>query len=278
MIRGGDSDNYDGPVPETHFKRLYDVYAMRFNIIGLEALMPYAQQQRDACEGAGMFVPFTYKFLYWTPTDLDRMKQAAGFGLPVAIDCEFGTNWEPGRVLERIHQAKDVLMAEGRYWGIYTGEWWWVPKTANSADFKDDPLWHAAYPFGQGVVPPSTFLPPTLALSRPYGGWMSSTVYQYADACYEDNAGDWDFDMNAMAEPLPPAAVDPTLELKARDFHGDAWIGNFRVIYNQGVPVMRYGASDNSSPGRVSRNRGGVWYWDRTTETGDIVQSIQEGD
>lgn len=220
MIRGIDSDNYDGVVPVEHFRRLHDLYGVRFNIIGLEAQMPYAQSQRDNCHAAGIETPFAYKFLYWQANDLERMKQAAGFGLPVAIDCEYAVPvaWTPERVVERIAQARDVLLAEGRYWGVYSGAWWWPSGTRNSTLFSGDRLWHAAYPFGQGVVPPQSYLPPNLNVS--YGGWTRCTVHQYADACYEDEAGPWAFDMNAADEsllvPAAPANAALTPEEVAR--------------------------------------------------------------
>ena len=42
QVRGIDSDNYDGVVPESHFRMLHDTRDVRFNIIGLEARMPFA--------------------------------------------------------------------------------------------------------------------------------------------------------------------------------------------------------------------------------------------
>ncbi len=209
MIRGIDSDNYDGEVPVHHFKWLYDTAAVRYNIIGLEARMPFAQQQKQACEEAGLVVPFAYKFLYWQDNDLERMKDSCRFGKPIAIDCEFDTDWLPSRVLERILAAKDLLVREGLYWGIYTGQWWWVPKTGNSKVFAGDRLWHAAYPFGN-QLPPLDYMPPA-AMPVTYGGWSNATVHQYANQCYADDAGPWAFDMNAADESLllPPAPPTP---------------------------------------------------------------------
>ncbi len=207
MIRGIDTDNYDGLVPEHHFRWLYDTHAVRFNIIGLEARMPFARQQKEACEAAGIMVPFAYKFLYWRDDDLERMKDACRFGEPIAIDCEADTTWSPDRVMERIGEAKDLLTREGLYWGIYTGEWWWSPKTRNSTDCATDKLWHAAYPFGN-QLPPENYMPPE-GMQVDYGGWVEAQVHQYADQCYGDDAGPWAFDMNAADESLLDARVVP---------------------------------------------------------------------
>jgi hypothetical protein len=216
IVRGVDSDSYDGDVPAFHYQRLHDFYDVRFNIIGLEAWTPFANQQRANSLSVGLQVPFAYKFLYWRDDDLERMKVAAGFGELVAIDCEAGVpGWSHERVVERIQQVKEVLLAEGRYWGIYTGAWWWPSNTGNSVAFAGDRLWHAAYPFNRpgqpAVLPPQDFLP-AAPFGVNYGGWTQATVHQYADTCYEDDAGAWDFDMNAMDEALllpPPPAVVP---------------------------------------------------------------------
>lgn len=211
-MRGTDTDNYDGPIPENHFRLLKEQYGVDFNIIGLEAQMPFALDQKRNAEAAGIEVPLAYKFLYWQDNDLERMKQAAGFGLPIAIDCEYATGMaNPEATVERIQQAKDLLISEGLYWGIYTGQWWWVPQTANSEAFKNDNLWHAGYPWGGGNLPPVEYRPNNFVVN--YGGWVQSTIWQYADVCYGDELGPWALDLNAwnpakrkeqpMPEPQP---------------------------------------------------------------------------
>ncbi len=212
-IRGIDTDNYDGDIPLSHFVKLHGLYDVQFCIIGLEAGMPYAGAQLGNALAAGIDVPYCYKFLYWTPNDLERMKAAAGFGKPIAIDCEYGVpaGWSQAQVVQRIHDAKDLLVSLGLYWGIYTGQWWWPGATGNSHDFSHDRLWHAAYPFGDGVVPPKEYLPPSFAVN--YGGWTKAEVFQYADACYGDEDGPWALDMNAYQMPVvPPQPVNPPVD------------------------------------------------------------------
>lgn len=239
MIRGIDTDNYDGNVPLEHFEMLRRDYDVRFNIIGLEARMPYANQQREACGAAGIVVPFAYKFLYWSGNDLDRMKDACRFGAPIAIDCEYDVppGWGPERVVERIDAARQILVAEGLYWGIYTGEWWWVPQTRNWTGFAGDNLWHAAYPFGNRL-PPQAWLPPDLNVD--YGGWTQASVHQYANKCYEDDAGPWDFDLNAADEAVifpPPPPIPRYLTAINTEFLAPDR-ARFTGYFNEGEPKV----------------------------------------
>lgn len=238
MIRGIDTDNYDGNVPLEHFEMLRRDYDVRFNIIGLEARMPYANQQREACGAAGIVVPFAYKFLYWYDNDLERMKDACRFGEPIAIDCEYDVppGWTPDRVVERIDAARALLVSEGLYWGIYTGEWWWKPQTRNSTAFSADRLWHAAYPFGNRL-PPKDYLPPD-PIVVDYGGWTVANVHQYANNCYGDNVGPWAFDMNAADEAIlgpPPEPPVPQRWITAinQEFPASDQ-ARFTVYYNDG--------------------------------------------
>lgn len=146
MLRGVDTDNYDGPIPESHFRRLHDEYGIVFNIIGLEVQRPYAKAQQQAGYAAGVDNPFCYKFLYGANNDLERMKEAAGFGKPIAIDVEAELNLGVPGNIQRIHEAKDLLIAEGLYWGIYSSPNFWQEKTNNCMDFAGDYCWTATYP------------------------------------------------------------------------------------------------------------------------------------
>lgn len=266
LVRGIDTDNYDGPVSQDRFNALALFHDVKFNIIGLEAGTPYARVQEQGTLGAGMTIPCTYKFPYWVDSDLERMKIAAGFGYEVAIDCEYEKGMAGGvsATIERISKCRDVLRAEGRYWGIYTGEWWWGPYTGNSQLFKDDRLWHAAYPFGN-KLPPEDYMP---TLDVGYGGWTKATIRQYADTCY----GEPSFDMNAMeiADPTHDSTLDIMPGLNGMVTHGA-----YQILYNSGVPIWRYGGV---TPGATAKNFGGRWVWLRNSGTGQTYWSTEEGD
>ena len=192
MIRGCDTDNYDQVVSVARFRKLHDDHNIRFNIVSLERGGPYAPSQKANCEAVGIVVPEGYRFLYWDNFDLERMKEAAGFGLPIWIDCEWadGMTGGPEATVERIATARDLLKSEGRYAGIYSGNWWWGPCTGGSLAFAGDWGWGANYPFGD-ALPPTDYEPDFANLVR-FGG-LDFKVWQYANNAY----GEPGFDMNA---------------------------------------------------------------------------------
>lgn len=201
MIRGIDTDNYDGDVSVERFRNLYDNHSVRFNIIGCQVGddgKNYTNNQKANSLKAGLVVPYHYEFLYWNDNDIGRLQRAAGFGLPVLIDCETERQgWGSQQYVERIHQGKEALIREGLYGGIYTGEWWWPGHTGNCQDFKNDVLWHAAYPFGSKHLPPEEYVL-DFNTFHPYGGWTQPTIWQYADVCYDEP----NFDMNYADESI----------------------------------------------------------------------------
>lgn len=268
VLRGIDTDNYDGVIPTAHLRMLHDDFGMRFNIIGLEAMMPFAAQQRDASLAVGIDVPLAYKFLYWVDNDIERMKAATKFGKPIAIDCEAAVpgGWSPSRVVQRIGEAKSMLRQEGLYWGIYTGAWWWPSNTNNNQDFRDDKLWHAGYPFGD-AQPPTTYLPGT-DFNVNYGGWKRPEIYQYANNCYGDTAGPWDLDMNSYEYPdvVPPAPPKPEPIPEPRHFQWGNEEGGVERRPNQIVTWLNHmevactgDVLGNEPWSQWYRNGQGVW-------------------
>lgn len=205
MIRRGvDTDNYDGDVSVRRFESLKEK-GFDFVIVGAQVGTDgknYTQLQIDNARAAGLEVPAVYELLYWDDRDITRMNRAKAHGLPVWIDCEYETSGaSPAWVVGRIQAAVSFLGSQCA--GIYTGSWWWKPATGDSREFAHLPLWHAAYPYGRGRLPPTGYVP-SFDDFAPYGGWTRPTVWQYADVA----EGEPSFDMNAW-EVLPAEPARP---------------------------------------------------------------------
>lgn len=138
------------------------------------------RQQHATCQAGGLHVDALYVFVYWDGDDTRRLNDAITlaeeFGLEVWLDCEWHKTGYPGsgpapapaQLVGLIRQYKAMLGAY--YAGIYTGGWWWPGYTGGSTEFKDDPLWHAAYQPTE----------PNFDTFRPYGGWPRPTIWQYS--------------------------------------------------------------------------------------------------
>lgn len=82
---------------------------------------------------------------------------------PLWLDCEDYTDGTfPG--LHVIRDAVQHCDALGVACGIYTGGWWWKPRTGNSTEFAHLPLWSSNYVNRPGLVDPG------------YGGWDLTTL------------------------------------------------------------------------------------------------------
>lgn len=243
IVLGIDTDNYDGDISVARFQHLYSL-GVRFNIIGLEAGEPYAKAQWQNSVAGGLNVPFAYKFLYWRDDDLDRMKQAAQFGLPIAIDVEYENGMAGGlaATVQRIADARQILIDAGVYWGIYSSQSEWQRLTGNSQAFAGDKCWTANYPYK--AIPPVGYLPDFN--SFPAFGGMVGKVWQFSDQCYDEPT----FDMNAMEEYGP-------VNLNADGSQRLVSEGEYIVLYNQNIPIKRWGGE---TPGQEQKDFGGVWY------------------
>lgn len=251
MIRGIDTDNYDGTVSVQRFRNLYDNHGVRFNIVSMERGGPFADGQKANAEEAGMIVPACYRFLYWDNQDLERMREACRMGLPVWIDCEWaqGMAGGPAATVERIATARDLLKGEGLYAGIYSGRWWWQPFTNDTQVFAGDHGWGANYPFGNNL-PPMDY-PPDFQRLIHFGG-LDFKVWQYANTCYDEPG----FDMNAALEPFWEDDVEENYEGEINEHRAQVVLieavmtGKVRVAFTDtGLALARDdGSADVSLP------------------------------
>jgi hypothetical protein len=138
----------------------------------------YAEQrnQMRAAVAAGLtFDCYVYDYLSdptWLWGALDGIAQALQQPHMIWLDEEdvqtdqgMDPEYRVYLIRARVQNVKD------RGWsvGIYTGQWWWVPKTGNSSEFSGLKLWTAQY---DNIANASVF--------SPYGGWMECRVKQYA--------------------------------------------------------------------------------------------------
>lgn len=82
---------------------------------------------------------------------------------PLWLDCEDYTDGSYPD-LGVIRQAVEWCERTGIPCGIYTGGWWWKPRTGNSTEFSHLPLWSSNYVGHAGLVEPG------------YGGWTLDTL------------------------------------------------------------------------------------------------------
>lgn len=87
---------------------------------------------------------------------------------PLWLDCEDFTDGSYPS-LGVIRQAVAECQRRGLAVGIYTGSWWWSPRTGDSAEFSALPLWYASYD-GRAMLG-----------SPGFGGWTEAAGKQWTD-------------------------------------------------------------------------------------------------
>lgn len=138
-----------------------------------QSLGQWSEQQAGVALDAGLVLD-GYRWLNLSEPIVPQMDNAfASMGQYLDrvrmwwIDAEDTTtqNMSPAEVLDAIGDAVDYCDQRQARVGIYTGSWWWKPKTGDSDMFADRPLWNAYYAATEG--------------SLPYGGWEDSAIWQY---------------------------------------------------------------------------------------------------
>ena len=149
------------------------------------AIVQYSERMKqhlDVLEAKAMRAE-GYVYLYWdrspwnqTPQDRTRAALAMANGRisRLWLDAEDTSHpYDEQQLLECVA----LCHLAGMETGIYTGRWWWEPRTGNSQTFAHLPLWHAEY------VTPSPnadlAMSPDFSKFKPYGGWTQPTIWQY---------------------------------------------------------------------------------------------------
>ncbi len=133
----------------------------------------WSEQQAGAALDAGMVLD-GYRWLNLNDPIAPQMANAfASMGQHVDqvrmwwIDCEDESlhGMGPSAVLDAIGNAVEYCERADVRHGIYTGGWWWKPRTDNSSAFSHLPLWNADYRSAEHHLP--------------YGGWTESAMWQF---------------------------------------------------------------------------------------------------
>ncbi len=97
---------------------------------------------------------------------------------PLWLDCEDYTDGTFPN-LEIIRQAVEACESEGFPCGIYTGGWWWKPRTGNSTEFSHLPLWASIYDSSREMVAPG------------FGGWTALAGKQWSGSPIDRSVFRW---------------------------------------------------------------------------------------
>lgn len=192
---------------------------------------------------AGMPDMATYAdLLKSVPNTIDLAHE---FGLTsAAIDVEAGCFTDQADCAA----ARTQIEAAGLTPFVYTNQGGWV-----GGSWADGlKLWYASRPGAH----PLTFGP--FYEFEPFGPWTQDDViaYQWSDGSFQG------INVDLSIKPDPIATRDTTLDF-VPGMNGEQEIGNLRILYNNGVPIRRYGTVDGSSDGREAWNFNGAWQWVR---------------
>jgi hypothetical protein len=238
---------------------------IRFVIVGCQRDSS-AHGQLQALTADDRFQLEAYQYYIWDGSEAERAARAhkimRDFGLRrLWVDVEEARGQTPQmQVCQAIRNVVLATRSAGFEAGIYTAAWCYPEITGSATEFSDLPLWHAAYPANRE--------PPSFDTFKPYGGWQRPAIWQYVGTT--DLSG-INVDLNVREVAQAPAE-GPAFP--------DGWIkeGNYQVLYNRSVAVMRIGSDDGAFPGRIAKNFGGRWLFLRSADDGRAFWSTQEGD
>lgn len=214
-----DCSNFQGDLGQDVFER-WHAEGCRTVICGTDGSQSSPNvflQQSAKARAAGLNVE-AYMYL-WYDLDvaararikLDLIQQAGGIER-VWLDVEDTfTSKGPGEIVGLTALARDLVLERGFQTGIYTGRWYWVPRTNDSAGFSNLPLWLASYDGQQNLDMP------------PMGGWTAMYRKQFTDK--GSLGGVSPLDLNIEAAPIapPPPQAPDAFQVGRREMF-DAWV------------------------------------------------------
>ena len=182
-----DISNCGGELPDG-MVAFWKAATVRRVVVGVSHKIDMARQQLIAVTDGGMEAE-AYIYMYWgqDPTVQVEYARQATIGLPVRrlwVDFEDDNapKDEPDAVQIWISRCLSVAATLELPLGVYSAWWWWTVWTDNAEDFKDYPLWVAAYDGKPNLEFPT------------FGGWTRCALKQYAgttDFCGYSADLDW---------------------------------------------------------------------------------------
>jgi Glycosyl hydrolases family 25 len=198
-LRAVDVSNWTGPLSA---RALNDWKKAGIGLVIVQAVDPppgyppsVTRQQCQAVLDAGLLLE---GYVYHWISNLDRLKRELalldGFAVRSvwADEEDVSGQWPVAQVVDQIHQACAVLdsfpTTSGSKAGVYSGAWWWGPRTGNTTEFSDRPWWPSQY---DGVM--------DVQRVQKWGGWTQAALKQYAGTSALSGVPNVDLDIAATA-------------------------------------------------------------------------------
>lgn len=206
-----DISNHQGDLTQDNFNKFKEV-GVQTIICGTDGNLQQGvayQRQIQMAQNAGLRTE-AYIYLYHTVPDMlarARIKldmiQSVGGVEQVWMDCEDTEPLHPTYIHNMIVGVRAEITGRGYQTGIYTGRWWWVPRTGNNSEFTDLPLWLASY---DGIY--------ELDISgNPMSGWTKLHRKQLSDKAVVGGYGPLDYNIEERIVVSPPVPAPPPPEI-----------------------------------------------------------------
>jgi len=217
-----DISNWGGELPDG-MVAFWKAATVRRVVVGVSHKVDMARQQLVAVIDGGLEAE-AYIYMYWGQDPNVQVEYAlqAIAGLPVRrLWVDFEDDKAPKDDPDEVRQWIDTCLTwaarAGLPMGVYTAWWWWSVWPDNAEQFKDFPLWVAAYDGKANLEFPT------------FGGWTRCAMKQYAgttDFCGYSADLDW-YEEDEMTE-------EEKLRLASLEL-ANRWAAMIRLGQVQGV-------------------------------------------
>lgn len=208
LVTALDISNYQGNLTQDNFNRFKEA-GVQTVICGTDGNTndPVAYPRQIEMAKRADLKTEAYIFLYHPPFVTDMPKRArlkldmidsVGGVKDVWMDGEDTAPLDAISIHNMLVYVRAEINGRGYDTGIYTGRWWWIPRTEDNHEFTDLRLWLASY---DGIE--------SLDISeKPMSGWTSLHRKQLSDKANIGGYGPLDYDIE-RAIVVPPAPPEP---------------------------------------------------------------------